>query len=58
MNQSTKMLQSLNEKFDHTRMGLEKVDNRLGELVAEMSFCKLWTVVVVEVILLILIVSL
>ena len=36
-------------------MGLSKVDSRLGELISEMSFCKLWCVVVVEVILIIVI---
>ena len=52
------MLENLNEQVDHTKLGLSKVDSRLGELVSEMSFCKLWTVVVVEVILIIVIICL
>ena len=47
------MLEKLSDQIDHTKMGLSKVDTRLGELISEMSFCKLWTTIVVEFILII-----
>ena len=53
--QQTKMIEKISDKIDHTSMGLSKVDGRLGELISEMSFCKLWCVVVIEVILIIVI---
>ena len=55
--EQTKMIEQLNNDIDHTKLGLAKVDSRLGELVGEMSFCKLWTVVVVEIILIVVIIS-
>ena len=51
------MIEKLSDKIDHTKLGLTKVDSRLGELVGEMSFCKLWTVVVLEIILMIIIIA-
>ena len=55
MNQQIKMLEKVSDKIDHTRLGLTKVDTRLGELISEMDFCKLWTVIVLECILLVII---
>lgn len=43
-------------KIDHTQLGLKKVDGRLDKLVSEMSFCRMWTVVCIEVFILILII--
>lgn len=51
------MLQKLSDQIDHTKMGLSRVDTRLGELISEMSFCKLWTTVVVEAILIIIVIG-
>ena len=50
------MVEKISDKIDHTALGLEKVDTRLGELISEMDFCKMWCVVVVEIILIIVIV--
>ena len=52
----TKMIEKVSDQIDHTAMGLAKVDGRLEQLVSEMDFCKMWCVVVVEVILIIVIV--
>ena len=52
------MIDKISNKIDHTRMGLAKVDSRLGELISEMSFCKLWTVIIIECILVIVILCL
>ena len=49
------MLNTLNNNVDHNKLGLNKVDSRLGELVGEMSICKMWTVVVIEIILIVVI---
>ena len=49
------MLEKMSEKIDHTKLGLTKVDSRLGELIGEMDFCKLWCVIVLECILLVVI---
>ena len=55
INEQTKMLDTLNNNVDHNKLGLNKVDSRLGELVGEMSICKMWTVVVIEIILIVVI---
>ena len=49
------MVEKISDKIDHTAMGLSKVDTRLGQLISEMDFCKMWCVVVAEVILIIVI---
>jgi len=51
------MLGNLNDQVDHTKLGLSKIDSRLGELVGEMSFCKMWTVIVFEFIIIGVIIS-
>lgn len=56
VNEQVKLIEKINDKIDHTRMGLAKIDSRLGELISEMSFCKLWTFIVIECILIVVVI--
>jgi len=52
-----KMLEELNEDFDETTENMIRVDNKMKELIKKASQCKLWTVLIIEfVILLVLII--
>ena len=55
VNEQIKLVEKISEKIDHTSMNLAKVDTRLGQLISEMDFCKMWCVVIVEVILIVVI---
>lgn len=56
VNEQNTMIEKVNVQIDHTKLGLAKVDSRLGELVGEMSVCYLWCVITVEIILIIVII--
>ena len=46
------MLDSLSVEMDETHENMMKVDNKLKHIVANTSTCKLWAVIVVEIIIL------
>ena len=55
MNEQTKMIEKAKVNFEATGMRLVKIDSRLNEIVASVDTCKLWSIIVVEIILIILV---
>ena len=50
------MLEKLNVEMDDTHSKMLKVDNKLKEIIANTSQCKLWMIVIAEIFLLALII--
>ena len=50
VNRQTALINNFNKKFDDTKYKLVKVDDRLTTTVASTDYCKLWTIVTIEVI--------
>ena len=51
-----KMLEKLNVEMDDAHEHMLKVDNKLKQIIANTSQCKLWMIVIAEIILLALII--
>ena len=47
--QQNALLQKANLSFENTGMRLVKIENKLDELISEMSFCKMWAIIGVEI---------
>ena len=51
----TALLQKANLNFENTGMRLVKIEDRLDEVVASLSFCKLWTIICAELFLILIV---